>query len=317
MDPLSDLLRVVRLDGAFFYAVEASEPWSTEALPSRALAPRIMPEADHLIPYHVLTKGCCWAGLIGEEQVEMRAGDVVVFPHGDAHVMSSRRGVRLRGDTQRPPSPYPFLASMGDEGPPVTSLICGFLACDRRPFNPLLATLPRLMHLEGASSPWLVGLVRELAEEARLGRPGVSSVITRLAEVLFIQSVRRHLERLPQDKTGWLAGLSDPLVGKALALLHSRSAHAWTLAELAKETNSSRSSLTKRFTELVGQPPMQYLAEWRMHVAASLLAQTAAKVASIGLRVGYESESAFSRAFKKSTGLSPRAWREARRLPAA
>jgi AraC-like DNA-binding protein len=314
MDPLSDLLRVVRLDGAFFYAVEAADPWSVEAVAARELSPRILPASEHLISYHILTQGRCYGGLVGEDQVELVPGDVIVFPHGDAHVMSSGRGVRIGPDVNSSaPARYPGTVFLGDGGPRLTSIVCGFLGCDRLPFNPLLAALPRRMHMRGISTGWLGGFTRQLTDESRLGRAGADTVITRLAELMFIEVLRRYLDELPPGQTGWLAGLRDEIVGRALALLHAQPAHPWSLADLARESASSRSSLAKRFAELVGQPPIQYLAQWRMQVAANLLAQSGAKVAAIGMEVGYDSEAAFSRAFKKATGLAPGAWREARR----
>jgi len=313
MDTLSDLLRVVRLDGAFFYAVEAAEPWGVEAVAARELSPRIMPGAEHLISYHILTEGRCFGGLVGEEQIELVAGDVIVFPHGDAHVMSSAPGVRVgTGVLSDAPSRYPFKVFHGEPGPRSASFLCGFLGCDRRPFNPLLAALPRRMHMRGMSNAWLGNFVRQVTEESRLGRSGAEGVLTRLAELMFIEVLRRYLDDLPPGQSGWLAGLRDEVVGRALTQLHGRPGHPWTLADLAREAVSSRSSLAKRFVEMVGQPPMQYLAQWRMQVAANLLAQSGAKVATIGTEVGYDSEAAFSRAFKKSTGLAPGAWREVR-----
>lgn len=314
MDPLSDLLRVVRLDGAFFYAVEAAEPWSIEAVAARELTPRIMPGAEHLISYHILTEGRCYGGLVGEEQVELVAGDVIVFPHGDAHLMSSR-GVKIGSEvSSAAPGSYPFRVFHGDnKGPRTAAFLCGFLGCDRRPFNPLLAALPRRLHMRGVSSAWLGSFVGKVTEESRLGRSGAESVLTRLAELMFIEVLRRYLDDLPPEQTGWLASLRDDVVGRVLAMIHGRPGHPWTLADLAKEAASSRSSLAKRFTELVGQPPMQYLTQWRMQVAANLLAGSGAKVATIGAEVGYDSEAAFSRAFKKATGSSPGAWRESRR----
>jgi AraC-like DNA-binding protein len=315
MDPLSDLLRVVRLDGAFFYAVEAAEPWSVETVGARELSPLIMPSAEHLISYHILTEGRCYGGVLGEEQVEMLPGDVIVFPHGDAHMMSSARGVRIGQDIHSSaPDRYPHTVLLGDQGPRVTTFVCGFLGCDRRPFNPLLAALPRRMHMRGMSNAWLGGFTRQLTEESRLGRPGADTVLTRLAELMFIEVLRRYLADLPRGQTGWLAGLRDEIVGRVLTLLHDRPGHPWTLPELAREAASSRSAVAKRFALLVGQPPMQYLAQWRMQVAANLLAQSGAKVAAVGAEVGYDSEAAFSRAFKKATGLAPGAWREARRI---
>jgi AraC-like DNA-binding protein len=314
MDLLSDLLRVVRLDSAYFFAVEAAEPWSVETVAAEALSPRIMPDAEHLISYHILTEGRCYGGLMGEEQVELAPGDVIVFPHGDAHVMSSGRGVRVGPDVHSTaPDRYPHTVVLGDGGPLGASFVCGFLGCDRRPFNPLLAALPRQMHMRGVSNAWLGGLTRQVTEESRLGRAGADCVLTRLAEVMFIEVLRRYLDELPPGQTGWLAGLRDEVVGRVLALLHGRPGHSWTLAALAREAASSRSNVAKRFALLVGQPPMQYLTRWRMQVAANLLAQSGAKVATVGAEVGYDSEAAFSRAFKKATGLAPGAWREVRR----
>ncbi len=317
MDPLSDLLRVVRLDSAYFYAVEAANPWSVEAVAARELSPRIMPGAEHLISYHFVTEGRCFGGLVGEEPVELVAGDVIVFPQGDPHVMSSaprdRTGLAVVTST---PDRYPNTVVLG-VGPRAVSLVCGFLGCDRGPFNPLLASLPRRMHMRGISNSWLAGVTRQVTDESRTGVAGADTVITRLAELMFIEVVRRYLEALPPGQTGWLAGLRDEVVGKALALLHGRPGHPWTLVDLAHAVSASRSGLAKRFADLVGQPPMQYLAQWRMQVAANLLVQGGAKVASIGAEVGYDSEAAFSRAFKKATGQAPGAWRTARRTAPA
>jgi AraC-like DNA-binding protein len=314
MDPLSDLLRVVRLDGAFFFAVEAADPWSVESAAAKELSPQIMPASEHLISYHILTEGRCYGGLVGEEQVELAPGDVLVFPHGDAHVMSSGRGVRIGPDVHSfAPARYPETVFLGNQGPWGASFVCGFLGCDRRPFNPLLAALPRRMHMRGMSNGWHASFARQLTEESQLRRAGADTVLNRMAELMFIEVLRRYLGDLPPGQTGWLAGLRDEVVGRVLTLLHGRPGHPWTLPELAREAASSRSSVAKRFALLVGQPPMQYLAQWRMQVAANLLAQSGAKVATIGAEVGYDSEAAFSRAFKKATGLAPGAWREVRR----
>jgi AraC-like DNA-binding protein len=314
MDPLSDVLRVIRLDGAFFYTVEAADPWSVEVAAARQLSPRIMPTAEHLISYHILIEGHCYGGLSGEDQVELGPGDVIVFPHGNAHLMSSARGVKTGPDVLgTAPARYPHTVLLGDGGARAASLVCGFLGCDLRPFNPLLASLPRRMHMRAMSSAWLGGFTRQVTEESRLGRAGVDCVLTRLAELMFIEVVRRYLDELPQGQTGWLAGLRDEVVGRALALLHAQPGHPWTLDRLAQEVGSSRSKLAERFTLLVGRPPMQYFTQWRMQVAANLLIQSGAKVATIGAEVGYDSEAAFSRAFKKATGLAPGAWREVRR----
>jgi AraC-like DNA-binding protein len=314
LDVLSDLLRVVRLDGAYFFAVEAAGPWSVETAPAKELSPRILPSSEHLISYHLLTAGRCWGGVRGEEQVELVAGDVILFPQGDAHLMSSRPGLRVGVDVRSiAPGRYPETVRIGAEGPPGASFFCGFLGLDRRPFNPLLAALPRRLHVKGMSSGWLQTFTHQLTEESRHGRPGTDTILTRLAELMFIEVVRRYLEELPPGQTGWLACLRDEVVGRVLSLLHARPAHPWTLDELAREVASSRTSVARRFAALLGQPPMQYLTQWRMQVAANLLTQSGAKIAAIAADVGYDSEAAFSRAFKKATGLAPGAWRGARR----
>src|SRR5690242_4817930 len=261
LDPLSDVLRVVRLDGAFFYPVEAAGSWSVESAAATELKPGVLPSAEHLISYHILASGSCYAWLLGEEPVQAFAGDVIVFPHGDANVMSSAFGPSP-GITTSSPDRYPHTVVIGDGGAPTTSFVCGFLGCDRRPFNPLLTSLPRLLLMRQMSSGWLDGFTRRLREESQLGHPGADGVLTRLAELMFIEVLRRYLADLPPGQIGWLAGLRDELVGQALRLLHARPAYPWTLEQLAREANSSRTNLAKRFTELLDQPPMQYLAQW-------------------------------------------------------
>ena len=229
-DPLSDVLRAVRLDGAFFYAVQASEPWSVEAVAAKELTPRVLPGAEHLISYHILTTGQCWGGLSGAEAVKLAPGDVIVFPHGDAHVMSSDPKLRSVPAT---PGRFPETVTLGEGGEIATTLVCGFLGCDRRPFNPLVSTLPRQLHLPGLSSGWLQSFARQVVEESQARRVGADSVLTRLAELMFVEVLRRYVETLPPGQQGWLAGLRDDAVGRALGLLHGAPAHPWTLDELA------------------------------------------------------------------------------------
>jgi AraC-like DNA-binding protein len=253
--------------------------------------------------------------LLDGEPVDLVPGDVLVFPHGDPHLISSVRGAKVNPNVHTTQLVrFPHAARVGPSGPTTTSIICGFLGCDRGPFNPLLSSLPRIMHLRGMSKGWIGGFTKQLIEESREQRSGSESVLTRLAEVMFIEVLRRYVEELPPGQTGWLAGLQDEVVGRVLMLLHSRPAHHWTLPDLAREASSSRSALAERFSAVIGQPPMQYLAQWRMQIAANLLAQSGAKIAAIGSQVGYDSEAAFSRAFKKATGLAPGAWRDTKKL---
>ena len=311
MDLLSDLLRVVRLNGAHFYSVEAAAPWSVGTLPATQLSPRILPDAEHLIPYHIVTEGHCYGGLVGDDPVEISAGDVMVFPHGDGHALTTTPGRLSRGEVQITAStPHLQTIRLGGDGPRTGAFICGYLGCDRRPFNPLLAALPRTLVVHGVASAWVGAFTRQLTEEHRQGRPGADTVVTRLAELMFLEVLRHHLEHLPEGQSGFLAGLRDDVVGRALALLHERPGHPWTTATLAKEAATSRSNLAKRFTEIIGQPPVQYLAQWRMQVAANRLTESDEKIAAIAEAVGYESEAAFSRAFKRAAGTAPGAWRE-------
>jgi len=309
-DPLSDVLRAVRLDGAYFYAVECGEPWSVEAVAAKELTPRILPGADHLISYHILTEGRCWARRTGEPPVALQPGDVIVFPHGDPHVMSGDPAVPAES-VPAVPGRYPDTIRVG-EGPVSATLVCGFLGCDRRPFNPLIAALPHQLHLPGLGAGWRQSFARQVIEESRALRMGADSVLTRLAELMFVEVLRRYLEALPPGQRGWLAGLRDDAIGRGLGLLHEAPAHPWTLDELAGRVAMSRSAFADRFASVVGQPPMQYLAQWRMQLAAGRLAAGTAKVAAIAEEVGYDSEAAFSRAFKRLMGVSPAAWRRAR-----
>lgn len=315
MDPLSDVLRAVRLTGAYFYMVEGTHPWSVTALPASQLAPRILPDAEHLISYHILVSGSCWGGLDGERQVLLQPGDAILFPHGDAHFVSSIEGQRVAGDTfGTSPDRYRGPVRVGGGNGPGTTLVCGFLGCDVHPYNPLLAALPRCLHVHGAvgANDWLATFPRLVVAESGRGHAGAEAMLTRMAELMFVEVLRRHLAALSPQQSGWLAGLRDPVVARALGQLHEHPARAWTIAELAREVATSRTVLAERFAKLVGMPPMQYLAQWRLQLAAEQLARGSAKVAAIGAGVGYESESAFSRAFKRATGHAPAAWRRIR-----
>lgn len=309
MDPLSDVLRVVRLTGAYFYLVEAASPWSVAAAAAKEMTPRILPECEHLISYHIVISGSCWGGLHGEPQVFLRAGDAIIFPHGDAHFMSSARGVQVTPEVYgQTPQRYPETVVLGD-GSADATLVCGFLGCNARPFNPMLAALPRCMHMPDTRGGWLAEFPRQAVAESRLARAGSATMLTRMAELMFVDAIRRHVETLLPEQTGWLAGLRDPLVGAALTLLHAQPADAWTLGSLATAVGSSRTVLAERFAQLTGIPPMQYLTRWRLQLAANLLMTSTLKVAAIGGQVGYESEAAFSRAFKRETGQSPAVFR--------
>src|SRR5262245_48153255 len=218
---------------------------------------------------------------------------------------------KLHGEPATP-CRFPETVTLGDGGEVTATFVCGFLGCDRRPFNPLLSTLPRRLHVPGLSGGWLQSFTHQVVEESRAQRVGASSVLTRLAELMFVEVLRRYVETLPPGHQGWLAGLRDEIVGRGLSLLHGDPAHPWTIDELANGVALSRSAFADRFTAVVGQPPMQYLAHWRMQLAAARLATGNTKVAAIAEEVGYDSEPAFSRAFKRLMGVSPATWRRAR-----
>ena len=319
-DPLSDVLRTVRLTGGLFFLVEQSAPWVVGVPAAEKIRPLLLPNAQHVISYHVMTRGHCWAALTdGGPPVRLEAGDVVLFPHGDPYVMSSGPGMRVEEPEEAALAFFRHMAEGGtlplsdhEPGPDQVRVACGYLGCDLRPFNPVLAAMPRLVHLPapaGAEADRLGPLVEFALSESRQRRAGGGCVLLRVSELMFVEVVRRYLASLGAEQTGWLAGLRDPVVGHALALLHGRPAESWTLDKLAAEVRLSRSALADRFVHFVGQPPMQYLARWRMQVAARMLSDGEAKVGAVAFDVGYESEAAFSRAFKKIVGASPAAWR--------
>jgi AraC-like DNA-binding protein len=316
-DPISGVLAAVKLTGAVFFHIDATSPWVAEAPDGVDIAARIMPRSQHLISYHAITHGGCWAGLLDADPIRVEAGDIIVFPQGDPHVLSSTPGMRSVRDMavfRRPTGDQrlPFAFEVGGGGPDQAKVICGFLGCDVRPFNPLVASLPRVMHANGpAGEGWLAEFFRAAVSESAGNRAGSEAMLARLSELMFVEVVRRHLESLPDEQTGWLAGLRDPVVARALGLLHARPAEAWTLDTLGREAGLGRSALAERFTALVGHAPMQYLAQWRMQLAAGRLGE-GATVAEAAFDVGYGSEAAFSRAFKKLVGVAPASWRRQR-----
>jgi AraC-like DNA-binding protein len=313
-DPLSDVLRVVRLTGAVFFAIDASAPWVAETPPASAIGPHLMPGVEHVIEYHVVTGGSCWGGLLDCPPLRLEAGDVIVFPQGDAHVLSSAPGMRgvPEFDTSKARGmPLPISVSLQGGQGERTQVICGFLGCDARPFNPLLSTLPRVIHVRGTDegASVLRRLVELAAAESSAPTAGSDCVLARLSELLFVEIVRRYVATLPPENVGWFAGLRDDSIGRALQKLHERPAHPWTLEELAKEVGVSRSILAERFAHFVGIPPIQYLAQWRIQLAAALLRSSTAGLAEIAERVGYGSEAALSRAFKRWVGIAPAPYR--------
>lgn len=331
VDPLSDLLRSVHLRGATFYYVSLRDEWAAETPGSRALVEALMPGAEHVMAYHLMLRGNGWVATNGEPPVRFASGDLVMFPRGDGHVLSSAPGLRARRDdsdwqfrTRNDTKPiavtYVDGALRPDEALPVDEasavVVCGFIACDLKPFNPLIDALPRLLHVPaGGVGTWVAAVLEQAVAESRARRAGSAAVLERVSEMVFVDAARRYLESLPDDAGGWLAALRDRHVGRAIGLLHERPEQAWTVDDLGRQVGLSRSALHERFVQLVGQPPMQYLTNWRMQRGAHLLRQGHATVATIAQEVGYESEAAFARAFKRLVGQPPAAWRRAQGAP--
>lgn len=317
MDVLSDVLLAVRLTGAVFFSVEARSPFVAESPSVSDIGNHVVSGAQHVIAFHVVTEGTCWAETVDrtDPPVPLVAGDMVAFPAGDANVLASAPGMRGTSDLSmysRPPDralPFPLRMSM-ESGAARTRFVCGFLGCDSRPFNPLLDALPRLVHapVSVTSRQWVASLV-DAAVRIGDDDAGREALLAKLAEVMFVEALRSHLSLLPDDSRGWLAGLRDPQVGAALRLMHGRPAEPWTLARLARDAGMSRSALAERFTAYVHVPPMQYLARWRLQLAAGLLSSGTVNVAQAASAVGYQSEAAFNRAFKREVGEAPGAWR--------
>lgn len=315
MDALSDVLRLVRLTGAVFLDAEFTTPWCISAPSGVRVCTQHMPQAQHVATYHLVTSGSCKVMFDGEAPQHARAHDLIVIPGGDAHLlgsdMAAPRTDMTRLVAQTTPDEVPRVSHGG--GGEMTRLVCGYLACDSALFRTLLAALPRLMIIGmqegGVRGAWLESSIQFSLAEYSVPTAGASAVLAKLSELLFVEAIRRHAERLPPGQSGWLAGLRDRYVGRALSLMHSQPAHAWTVDELADRVGLSRSALGEKFTALVGLPPMQYLARWRLQLAADLLQSSRRTIGAIAADIGYESEAAFSRAFKRELGAAPAAWR--------
>jgi AraC-like DNA-binding protein len=322
MDPFSQVLNALRLEAGIFLDAEFTAPWCVDPGPSKE-ARRILPSAEHVAIYHLLVEGGCRARLSdGAAPIELAAGDLVLFPHGDRHLIGSDvRRAPLLAETLVQASPEGGLARIvhgggGDR----TRFVCGYLACDSRVCRPLIQALPRMLRvpLGGESSAsWMVETLQHAAEESRAPRAGSDAVLTKLSELTFVEALRRYLETIPEQERSWLAGLRDPHVSRVLGLMHARPARPWTVDDLGREAGLSRSALAERFTLLIGEPPMQYLTRWRLALGARALKEGSEPVIDVARQVGYESEAAFNRAFKREFGAPPATWRRHSRQGAA
>jgi AraC-like DNA-binding protein len=316
MDALSDVLRVVRLKGGVFLHAEFTAPWCLLSQVAAEDCGVSLEGAEHLVLYHYVVEGRLLVQIPEGRPVEIGAGEVVMFPHNHAHLLGS--------DLDVPPVPAREVVCVAPGGGLLTirhggggertRIVCGFLGCDRLDGNPLAAALPPVLRFdirEGSAAAWMKSSLEFAAGEIAARRAGSETVLAKLSELLFVEALRRYVEGLPQEETGWLAGLRDPFVSRALSLLHGRVAGEWTVGDLGRAVGLSRSALAERFTRLIGEPPMRYLARWRIQLAAHQLRNSDAPLARIAEQVGYESEAAFNRAFKRLTGMTPGSWRDA------
>jgi AraC-like DNA-binding protein len=314
MDVLSEVLKVVKLRGALFYNGEFSAPFSVRASPSRKVASCLAPDADDVIIYHLLTEGRAFVRMANDTRVPLVAGDIVMLPHGDSHIIENGAAVPPQEDSDG----LAEVLAQGLKlwryggGGEVTRLVCGYMACERRLGEVFLRGLPPVFKINIRDDPsgrWLENSIRFSVEQAGAGRAGGEAVLAKLSEVLFVEALRAYISHLPPEQTGWLAGGRDAEVGKTLALMHRDPAHPWTIASLAKEAGISRSVLAERFRHYLNEPPMAYLTRWRLQLGAEMLSSTNHSVSQIAAEVGYESEAAFNRAFKREFEVPPARFR--------
>lgn len=313
MDALSEVLRVIRLTGGVFLEAVFTAPWCIKAQVGPEDCRYAMAEPASVVAFHYVLDGRMLVRVEGAEAIEVAAGAMVLLPRNDAHTLASEAGLRAIDAA--------WLVQMQREGAlaridhggggALTRIVCGFVGGEARK-HPLLEALPQLLVLDLNNRPgaeWVASSFRFAAQEVAAARAGSETMLARLSELLFVEAVRNHVADMSAEQRGWLAGLRDPAIGRALAMMHAHVAQAWTVEELAAEAYLSRSAFAERFAALVGVPPMAYLAAWRMQVAAQSLRESRRSIAQIAAAVGYESEATFSRAFKREIGVSPGEYR--------
>lgn len=313
-DVLSDLLGSMHVSGMVMFRAEFREPWAV-VTPDACQLARVLPfRTEHLIPFHVMARGGCWLEMPGRDPLWMDEGDAVLLPYGDSHRLRGRQPaqpVQVGQLLPHPPWHEILVVEHGGDGD-LARIICGFLQCDELLFHPILRHLPAVLHVGADTTPsdgWLANTIRHTAAEASELRPGSRSMLPRLTELMFVEVLRKHMQDLSVDEVGWFAAFNDPVAGAALRCLHAAPLHDWSVDSLARRVGVSRSVLGGRFKHFLDQPPMQYLARWRLQLAAQQLKDTELPIKTVADRCGYESEAAFSRAFKRHFGLPPGDWR--------
>jgi len=329
MDVLSEVLRSVKLRGALFFNGEFSAPWCLHSAPSSAAAEYLLSlletsrtrasEPERLIIFHFLTEGRAYARMPDGRREELSSGDIVIVPNGDAHFIGN-------GGPEKPVDSFKqfagnlkqgLKATQFGGGGEVTRFVCGFMTCERRLSDMVLSGLPPLLKVAVANQPsgrWLEHSIRFSVDQAAGSSAGSGLMLAKLAEVLFVEALRCYVNTLPESETGWLAGARDPVIGRALSVLHREPARQWTLDDLAKSTGLSRTRLAGRFRDLLGQSPMAYLAQWRLKLGAEMLQETDHSVAEVAALVGYGSEATFNRAFKREFRCPPARYRRDSKL---
>jgi AraC-like DNA-binding protein len=312
MDALSELLRVIRLSGTAFIDADLYAPWAVETPPPSAIATRLAPGAGRIIPYHLVTEGACHVTLKAHTPVELAAGQVIMFPHGDVHVLASMPGLtplQITTDAVVKLTHPDSIARVryGGNGAR-TRLICGFFACDEVLSEQLVARLPRLMHCKIGADSGAALLSRSVETSQAAVQLGLGAVLGKLSELLFVDAIRAYVASMSQHE-GWLTGLRDRYVSRGLALMYGRPGDDWTVESLARTVGISRTALADHFVRCTGMAPMQYLSQWRLRVAADGLRHTDRAIKLISEAAGFGSTAAFTRAFRREFGVSPDQWR--------
>jgi AraC-like DNA-binding protein len=315
VDALSDVLRLVGLTGGVFIDAEFTAPWSVSGKVAPELCRPYMVQPEYVVGFHYVTEGAFTLTLDDGASRRISTGELVMLPRNDLHVFASAAGLTAvgAGALMQKPGTSGVARIVHGGGGERTRMVCGFLGGNVQ-LHPLLVNLPPVLTLELDTLPsgdWMKGTFAYAAQTMTDGDPGAATVMAKMSELLFVEAVRRYLAALPLKETGWLAGLRDPAIGRALSLMHARLNEGWTADALAREVNLSRSAFADHFTKLIGVPPMRYLLNWRMQVAREKLQEANGAIAQIAFEVGYESEAAFTRAFRREFGLPPAMWRKA------